>query len=195
MKRYLGGLGSRYLLSKHTLPSGKELPSIEMTHPKQLHVELQMSANVLHYWYLNMQTGQRPTTTVKPRLEGRGKGKVPKVLKLNLSRTNTWKYLSLLHELWPRKDERDYSWRTLPRKEHGQYRIELQRVLAEGPTKPLNAATQSFIDHLEYQLTFHFKESARQNRNLNWLQFMGIPGVKITKKLGGEIKVPTLNAE
>jgi hypothetical protein len=197
LKRYLGAYGTRYLLSKHTLKSPADLPSLDMTDPRQMHVELQMSGNVLHYWYMNLQTGQRPATTVPTALESNrgGQGKAPKVLKLDLSRENTYKYLTLLHDLWPRKDERDYLWRKQPRREHGQYRMELQRVLAEGPSKPLNAATQSFIDHLSYQLTFHFKESQKQNRNLHWLQFMGIPGVKINKKFGGEIKVPQLRAE
>lgn len=196
LQRYLGGFGSRYLLSKRTLRNGAGLQTIDMTSLKQMRVEMQMSGNVLHYWYMNMQTGQRPATTVPTQLEGaRGSGKAPKVLKVDLAKGHTYEYLTRLHDMWPRKDERDYEWKKLPRREHGQYRMQLHRVLAEGPSKGLNAATQSFIDHLSYQITFHFKESAMQSRNLHWLQFMGIPGVVINKKQGGEIKVPQLRME
>ena len=195
LRRYLDGYGSRYLLSKHTLKSGAALPSIRMTSPAQLQIELLAASSVLNYWFLNLTASQRPINTVKAQLESaRVKSKEKQVLKLRLSQANLYDYLVSLHELWPRKDERDIDWKTLPRREHGQYRVTLQRVLAEGASKPLNKATQSFIDYLTYQVAFHFKEAKKQNRNLHWLQFLGIPGIKVNKKWGGEIKVPKLRS-
>jgi len=142
-----------------------------------------------------MTSSQRPKNTVKAQLEmARIKSKEKQILKVRLSQRTLYDYLVSLHELWPRKDERDYAWATIPRKEHGQYRLTLSRVLAEGASKPLNKATQSFIDFLQYQVGFHFRESKKQNRNMHWLQFLGVPGLKVGKKWGGEIKVPKLRS-
>lgn len=261
LKRYLDEYGSRYLLSKHALRSGAELQSIRMTTPAALQVEIQANSSILNYWFLALTSGQRPMNTVKSQIESaRTKSTAKQVLKVRFSQEKLYDYLVLLHELWPRKDERDIHWKTLPRHEHGQYRLALERVLAEGPSKPLNKATQvresymrqeqqrvcarewrtgvwsarashlcgrasfrrisvrsltcvvrslrssfslrvcasaavqNFIDFLVYQISFHFSESQKQNRNLNWIQFMGVPAIKISKKWGGEIKVPKLRS-
>jgi len=195
LQRYIQEYGSKYLLSKRTLRSAALLPELDMTSRKRLQVELLAQGNVLNYWFLQLTSQQRPATTVKAQLESaRIKTKDKQMLKVRLSRENLHRYLALLHELWPRKDERDIAWATLPRREHGQYKLTLSRVLAEGPSRPLNKATQSFIDHLVYQIGFHFKEARVQGRNLHWMQFLGVPGVKISKKWGGEIKVPKLRS-
>jgi hypothetical protein len=182
-------------LSKRTLRSSAHLSELDMTSLKRLQMELFAQGNILNYWFLQLTSRQRPANTVKAQLESaRIKTKDKQMLKVRLSRANAHRYLALLHELWPRKDERDIKWATAPRREHGQYKITLSRVLAEGPSRPLNKATQSFIDFLVYQVGFHFRESKVQGRNLHWLQFLGVPGVKISKKWGGEIKVPKLRS-
>ena len=143
LKRYLDEYGSRYLLSKHALRSGTALQSIRMTTPAALRVEIQANSSILNYWFLALTSGQRPMNTVKSQVESaRTKSTAKQVLKVRFSQDRLYDYLVLLHELWPRKDERDIHWKVLPRHEHGQYRVALERVLAEGPSKPLNKATQ-----------------------------------------------------
>lgn len=146
--------------------------------------------------YLNILAKQRPTITGLHTSINVSQKKGKQTLKVRMSpNRGLFHYLVSLHELWPRKDERDIEWKKYPRKgDHGQYRLKLTRMIAEGSAKPLNRATKSFLDFLSHQLTIHFTEAEKQNRNLNWLQFLGFPGVKVSKKWGGEIKVPTLRA-
>jgi len=196
--RYLRDYGGRYFLSKYVLPSPAALPDLNLTRRETFTLSLSAPTSTLNYWFLNLLSGQRPAGTIQASslVGGSGGSKNRGELRVTLSPSSASTLLAHLHPLFPRKDLRDMVWSRPPRSvEHGQYRLRMDRILAEGPTRQLNQATQAFIDQIQFQCNISFKQKIWQNRNLHAMQFMGMPQVKIVKKWGGEIEVPKMVRE
>lgn len=62
LQLYLAHYGSRYMLGKHLLRSGRELPKIKMHQSKNIQFELLARSNVLNYWCV----GRCTTGTLRP---------------------------------------------------------------------------------------------------------------------------------